>query len=129
MRIGKLAEKAGVTIETVRYYQRRELLDIPQRPCGENRRYSSKHLDRLHFIKRAQASVFSLSEIESLLSLSTSDCSEAGQIANRKLLSIREKIADLSRIEAALAQAVDQCQSRQAYEGCPIIECFSGPNT
>lgn len=129
MRIGKLAEKADVTIETVRYYQRRGLLDTPERPYGENRHYTSEHLDRLRFIKRAQALGFSLSEIESLLSLSASNCTEAEQFANRKLLLVREELADLSRIEAVLEQAVDRCRVRQPYEGCPIIESLIDPNT
>lgn len=125
MRIGNLAEEAAVTVETVRYYQRRKLLDVPERPFGENRQYSVEHLNRLRFIKRAQALGFSLAEVGSLLSLSASDCSEVESIANRKLLLVREKLADLSRIESVLKQAVGNCRSREPYEGCPIIETLT----
>ena len=122
MRIGELAESAGVSVETVRYYQRRGLLDTPEHPYGENRHYSDSHLDRLRFIKRAQALGFSLSEIGALLSLSTSDCAEVEIVANRKLLLVREKLADLARIESVLVGAVAGCKDRKPYEGCPIIE-------
>lgn len=126
MRIGELAEKAQVSVETIRYYQRRGLLATPERPYGKTRHYSPEYLDRLRFIKRAQALGFSLSEIESLLGLSVSDCAEAKQVAYRKLSSVREKLSDLSRIEKALEQAVDRCRSRQPYEGCPIIKSLFG---
>ncbi|HAC88584.1 hypothetical protein ACP87_02305 [Pseudomonas oleovorans] len=122
MRIGELAKSAGVSVETVRYYQRRGLLDIPERPYGENRHYSTSHRDRLYFIKRAQALGFTLSEISSLLELSASDCAEVESVANRKLLLVREKLNDLAKIEAVLEQAVASCKDRKPYEGCPIIE-------
>ncbi|MFT7405805.1 MAG: MerR family mercuric resistance operon transcriptional regulator [Zhongshania sp.] len=127
MRIGELAGEATVSVETVRYYQRRGLLDIPERPYGENRIYVSEHLDRLRFIKRAQALGFSLSEVESLLSLSASNCAEAEQLANRKLMLVNEKLADLSRIQSVLKRAVAGCRSTQPYEGCPIIESLIDP--
>lgn len=122
MRIGELAKNAGVSVETVRYYQRRGLLDVPERPHGENRHYSVLHCDRLHFIKRAQALGFTLSEIATLLDLSASDCAEVENVASRKLLLVREKMADLAKIEAVLEQAAAGCKERKPYEGCPIIE-------
>ena len=67
MTIGRLAKEAGVNVETVRYYQRRGLLEEPQKPAGGHRRYQQSTLDRIAFIRRAQALGFSLAEIESLL--------------------------------------------------------------
>ncbi len=122
MRIGELAKSVGVSVETVRYYQRQGLLDTPERPYVENRHYTVEHLNRLKFIKRAQALGFSLAEVGSLLSLSASDCSEVEKVASRKLLLVREKLADLSRIESVLVVAVAGCKDRRSYEGCPIIE-------
>lgn len=122
MRIGELAKNSGVSVETVRYYQRRGLLDVPERPHGENRYYSDSHCDRLNFIKRAQALGFTLSEIATLLELSASDCAEVESVASRKLQLVREKMADLAKIEAVLEQAVAGCKERNPYEGCPIIE-------
>jgi MerR family mercuric resistance operon transcriptional regulator len=127
MRIGKLAEQAAVTIETVRYYQRTGLLDVPERPYGENRHYAAAHVNRLRFIKRAQALGFSLAEVASLLSLSLSECTEVESVASRKLFLVREKLADLLRIESVLEQAVANCRGRQSFEGCPIIESLIDP--
>ncbi|WP_127347354.1 MerR family transcriptional regulator [Pseudidiomarina mangrovi] len=122
MRIGELAKSAGVSVETVRYYQRRGLLDIPECPYGENRHYSTSHRDRLSFIRRAQALGFTLSEIGTLLELSASDCSGVESVAKRKLLLVRKKLIDLAKIEAVLEQAVASCKDRKPYAGCPIIE-------
>lgn len=122
MRIGELAKNVGVSVETVRYYQRRGLLDVPERPHGENRQYSVSDCNRLQFIKRAQALGFTLSEIATLLELSVSDCAEVESVASRKLLFVREKIGDLAKIEAVLSQAIAGCKERKSYEGCPIIE-------
>lgn len=122
MRIGELAKSVGVSVETVRYYQRQGLLGTPEKPYGQNRHYSESHLNRLKFIKRAQALGFSLAEVGSLLSLSASDCSEVEKVASHKLMLVREKLADLSRIESVLVEAVAGCKERRSYEGCPIIE-------
>ena len=122
MRIGELAKSVGVSVETVRYYQREGLLETPEKPYGQNRHYTVEHLNRLKLIKRAQALGFSLAEVASLLSLSASDCSEVEKVASRKLLLVREKLADLSRIESVLVEAVAGCKERRSYEGCPIIE-------
>ena len=64
--IAKLAEAAGVSIETIRYYQRRRLLDEPPKPLGGHRRYAPKQAKRVRFIKRAQALGFSLDEVRSV---------------------------------------------------------------
>lgn len=125
MRIGELAKSAGVSVETIRYYQRQGLLDTPEKPYGQNRHYTESHLNSLKFIKRAQDLGFSLAEVSSLLSLSASDCSEVEKVASRKLQLVREKLADLSRIESVLVEAVTSCKERRSYEGCPIIESLT----
>lgn len=122
MRIGELAKSAEVSVETIRYYQRRGLLEVPERPYGENRHYSSSHRDRLKFIKRAQTLGFTLSEVAALIELSASDCAEVESVASRKLLLVREKLADLAKIEAVLEEAIAGCKERKPFEGCPIIE-------
>lgn len=70
--IGKLADAAGVNVETIRYYQRRGLLDEPAKPLGGHRRYPVDMVKRLRFIKRAQALGFTLSEVGGLLTLDES---------------------------------------------------------
>ncbi len=86
MTIGWLAKEAGVNVETIRYYQRRGLLDEPQKPVGGHRRYQPQVLKRIAFIRRAQALGFSLAEVESLLKYSDGlSWTETRQIAQRKL--------------------------------------------
>lgn len=128
MRIGKLAENAGVSVETVRYYQRRGLLAVPDRPYGANREYASEHLERLRFIKRAKALGFSLSEVEALLSLTESDCGQVHDIAKHKLALVQEKISGLRRVEAVLGKVVSECEARKSFDGCPIIQTLAEPN-
>lgn len=89
--IGRLAREAGVNGETVRYYQRRGLLEEPRRPPGGIRRYSEVHARRLRFIKQAQALGFSLEEVKDLLALEDGrHCHEAERLASMKLAAVRE---------------------------------------
>ncbi len=126
MRIGELAENAGVSVETVRYYQRQGLVGTPERPFGGHRHYTVSHLNRLRFIKRAQALGFSLADISSLLSLSASECAEVKNVANLKLQLVREKLTALAKIESVLVDAIADCEKREPYEGCPIIGSLIG---
>ena len=122
MTIGSLAKAAGVNIETVRYYQRRGLLPEPDRPLGGIRRYDRGDLSRLGFIKSAQRLGFSLEEVALLLKLDDgTGCEEARAIAEKKLTDVRERIADMQRIEAALDHIVHTCQARQGSVSCPMI--------
>lgn len=122
MTIGALAKAAGVNIETVRYYQRRGLLPEPEKPFGGIRRYDRGDLSRLGFIKSAQRLGFSLEEIALLLKLEDgTGCEEARQIAEKKLADLRERIADMRRIENALDQLVHTCQARKGNVSCPLI--------
>lgn len=92
--IGKLADAAGVNVETIRYYQRRGLLDEPAKPLGGHRRYPVDMVKRLRFIKRAQALGFTLSEVGGLLTLDEScACAETRARAARKLALIEQKMA------------------------------------
>ena len=98
--IGMLAKKAGVNVETVRFYQRRGLLMRPERPFKGIRRYTENDALRLRFIKKGQKLGFSLDEIAELLSLDDGmRCQEAREIALRKLKAILERIAGLQNME------------------------------
>ena len=126
LRIGKLAAGAGVSIETIRYYQRRGLLQEPPKPLGGHRRYPFDTVKRVHFIKRAQGLGFTLSEIGALLRLDeTSACSEARALAARKLLLIDHKMADLDAMRRVLARLVGQCDSSDGGAACPIIDALA----
>lgn len=120
--IGTLAKTAGVNVETIRYYQRRGLLPEPERPYGSIRRYGKSDVQRLSFIKTAQRLGFSLDEIAGLLRLEDgTHCRDAARLAEHKLQAIREKIADLSRMEYVLAELVQACRTARGRVTCPLI--------
>jgi len=127
--IGTLAEQAGVDVETVRYYQRIDLIDKPPEPTRGWRTYPYEALRRLKFIKRAQKLGFSLDEIRELLKLDARDeqqkvCRETERIVDRKLQDVRAKIRDLEQIESALSQLNDACPGEGTAEDCPILDDF-----
>ena len=120
--IGSLADAAGVNIETIRFYQRKKLVQKPARPLGGIRRYGEAHLARLHFIKSAQRLGFSLDEVTDLLTLEDgAHCTEAREQAERKLRDIRTRLADLQHIEHALQALVDRCNSSRGQIKCPLV--------
>lgn len=120
--IGDVAEAAGVGVETIRYYERRRLVLQPSRGVGSYRRYGSGHVNRIRFIKRAQALGFSLEEIESLLELEDgTDRRRIRRIAAARLEETRRRIADLRRIERVLAHLLHECEAHARSPRCPII--------
>ena len=121
--IGAFADAAGVNVETIRFYQRKGLLTEPDRPQGSIRRYRDADVRRVRFIKGAQRLGFSLDEIAELLRLEDgTHCGEASALAERKLGDVREKLADLRRMESALSQLVRACHTRRGNISCPLIE-------
>ncbi|MGF6092296.1 Hg(II)-responsive transcriptional regulator [Pseudomonas sp. 18173] len=124
--IGKLAQAAGVNIETIRYYQRRGLLDEPPKPLSGFRRYLPEQVKRLRFIKRAQALGFTLDEVRALLTLDAAcTCSETRALAVRKLALIERKIADLVAMRQVLGGLVEQCDAGDGGSDCPIIDVLN----
>ena len=122
--IGALARAAGVGVETVRYYQRRGLLPEPARPPGEVRRYGAEDVNRLRFIRSAQAAGFTLSEIGELIALDASDDRKrARELAEARVAAIDEKIAELQEARDALAGLADACASKRGGP-CPILRAF-----
>jgi len=120
--IGKLAQAARVSVEAIRYYERLGLIEQPQKPAQGYRTYPKVTLERVLFIKRAQDLGFSLEEIDNLLSLGESHCSEVQALAEGKLASVREKINDLRRLELVLEDLVTQCRTHPDNTACPIVE-------
>lgn len=120
--IGILAKRSGVNVETIRYYQRRNLLHEPSKPRSGYRQYSSETVRRVRFIKRAQTLGFTLEEISGLLGLEEKKaCLETRDIAAQKLTLIEQKISDLSRMKKALSRLVRACDAASVDEPCPII--------
>lgn len=124
--IGKLANAAGVNIETIRYYQRRGLLDEPPKPLGGHRRYAPEQAKRVRFIKRAQALGFTLDEVGALLTLNAARaCGETRALAVRKLSLIEQKMADLAAMRQVLGGLVLQCDAEGGHAACPIIDVLA----
>ncbi len=122
MTIGRLARDAGVGVEAIRYYQRRGLLDTPRAGPGGWRRYGARHLERLQFIKRAQAVGFTLDEVAGLLQLDElKDRALARRRALEKIADIESRIGQLRRVNKALRRLVAECRHGAAGEPCPII--------
>lgn len=120
--IGALAEGAGVTVEAVRFYQRRKLLPELRKPPGGIRRYDGAVLARLRFIKAAQRLGFCLEDVGELLELDDgSSCRQVREKAERKLGEVRGKLAELSRIEGVLADLVARCRVERGRMRCPVI--------
>jgi MerR family mercuric resistance operon transcriptional regulator len=123
--IGVLADAAGVNVETIRFYQRKGLMQEPDRPLGGIRRYGKADLARVRFIKSAQRLGFSLDEVGELLKLEDgSHCTEARAQAERKLADVRERLADLRRIEVVLQDLVQRCCAAQGEVRCPLIQAL-----
>ena len=128
MTIGKLAKATGVNVETIRFYQRRGLLQRPDPIKTTFREYPPEAADRIRFIKRAKNLGFTLSEILDLIQLEQKTGAsrrEVKTLAESKLEIIRGKIADLHRIESTLSELVVQCSGRGSFSGCPIIQAMS----
>lgn len=120
-----MADAAGVSIETIRFYQRKGLLATPRRSHGEIRRYGLKDIARVKFVKAAQRLGFSLQEIAALLKLDDgAHCDEARRMAEHKLSDVRAKLLDLHRIELALGELVADCCSTKGIVKCPLISAL-----
>lgn len=125
--IGRLARAAAVGVETVRYYQRRHLLPLPEATSGVFRSYPAALVERIRFIKRAQELGFSLDEVGTLLQLEQGTERDAiRNVASDKLRQIREKIADLQRMEGVLSHLIDACSASGQAQPCPIIAALAG---
>jgi MerR family mercuric resistance operon transcriptional regulator len=121
--IGKLAAAGAVGVETVRFYQRRGLLETPTRADGI-RRYGSEDLRRLRFIKQAQGAGFTLEEIKELLDLDASDDrARARELAKERIAALDSRIAELQRARDALKRLARECGSGGPGP-CPILKAF-----
>jgi len=129
MTIAGLAREGGVSVETVRFYQRRRLLATPERPVGSGssggfRRYGAEDVRRLRFIRSAQVAGFTLEQIGELLALDTTDDrTRARQLAKERITALDAKIEELERVRASLRRLARECGSDS--EGpCPILTAF-----
>lgn len=121
--IGKLAAAGGVGVETIRFYQRKGLLEQPTRESGI-RRYGSEDLRRLRFIRQAQTAGFTLQQIKELLELDAGeDRSRARELAKERVDALNATIAQLQQARDALVRLATAC-SNSNKGPCPILTSF-----
>lgn len=126
--IGAVAKRAGVAIDTIRYYEREGLLPEPLRRASGYRSYNETAISRLRFIRRAKDLGFTLEEIRDLLALSADrhrGVKAVRQRAQQRLASIDARIAELTRIRHGLEQLIEACPGRGDPEHCPILRALA----
>lgn len=122
--IGAMSRETGVNIETIRYYERIEIMPKPDRTEGGNRQYNQDQLKRLFFIKRCREIGFGIGEIRALLSMVDHQdftCGEVHDMTVEHLTNVKKKISDLRRLERSLTTMAAECSKGDVPE-CPIID-------
>jgi MerR family mercuric resistance operon transcriptional regulator len=127
--IGQVAKRAGIGIETVRFYERQGLLQKPERKPSGYRQFDQGIVARLRFIRRAKVLGFTLHEIKELLSLKldpSTTCADVKNRAEAKIADIEAKIDSLTRMKQALVRLTKACRGRGATSDCPILDALDG---
>jgi MerR family copper efflux transcriptional regulator len=125
MRIGHMAAKAGVAVDTVRYYERQGLLPEPARRPSGYRDYGDNELQQLRFVRRCKALGFTLGEIRQLLRLNAdpaADRAEVRALAERRLADVETKLRELQGLRDALAELSGACSGHGSLDDCPILQ-------
>ena len=132
IRIGQLAKAAGVGVETVRFYERKGLLDVPARKDSGYRQYDHGAVERLKFIRRAQQVGFTLKEIHDLLGLRDDPDARRADVrekAGDKIAAIDAKVRDLLAMRESLTALLESCEGDGPASGCPIITALGSADT
>ncbi|MFC3674048.1 heavy metal-responsive transcriptional regulator [Ferrovibrio xuzhouensis] len=127
MNIGSVARQSGVTVETLRYYEREGLIVSAGRDANGYRRFEQEAVRRVQFIKRAQEAGFSLKDINGLLSFRaspTTSCPDIRELALLKIDEIDAKIAALARMRTVLATWAEECRDTATISECPILDAL-----
>jgi Hg(II)-responsive transcriptional regulator len=125
LRIGELAKRSGLGIETIRFYERKGLLDEPQRRPSGYRQYDESVVARLQFIRRSKSLGFTLGEIDELLALwfhPNTACHHVREKAARKIGEIDDRIQSLSDMKHSLKKVIAQCEQRDTLDECPLLD-------
>ncbi len=130
MTIGRLSSASDVSIDTIRYYERENLLPAPARTASGYRVYDQDSLRRLRFIRRAKQLGFNLEDIRNLLALTDVDgpSAEVKQLTELKLRLVEDRIKDLRRMQKALQALNDSCDGSGPTHQCPIIDALNEDN-
>lgn len=124
MKIGELAQVAHCTVETIRYYEKEQLLPEPERTAGNYRSYGQAHVERLRFIRNCRALDMTHGEIRTLLRLldqSMGDCSGVNTLLDEHIGHVDARIAELQQLKLQLSTLRQQCLSSQPVEACGIL--------
>ena len=125
--IGEVAREAGVNIQTLRYYERRGLLQAPERSEGGHRQYLVESVRLVRFIKRAQDLGFTLMEVEELIALRQTrgrDRSQIRRLASAKLADVDQKLGRLRAMRKAVSTLLESCACRGEALECQILEAL-----
>lgn len=125
MKIGELARKAGVDVQTVRYYEKAGLIAPPGRTASGYRAYGPEALERLNFIRHCRSLDMALADVKRLLALSRDQsvsCDEVNALVHAHLGRVRAKRAALDALEKQLATLDAQCASGHRVADCGILE-------
>ena len=125
--IGEVARRAGVGVETVRFYEREGLLEEPPRRASGYRQYPEEVVKRIRFIKRAKLLGFSLKEILELLALRVNgqtSCEQVKERAEAKLTEVEQKIVTLQSMRQALLQVSSLCEEEGPNGRCPLLDAL-----
>lgn len=117
----RLASEAGVGVETIRYYERRGLIEPPTKPEHAHPLYSERALEQLKFVKRAQNAGFTLKEIATLLSLGSDHCTVTKSLAQEKLKAIKVQITELQGTVELLQVLIEQCNANDEQGKCALF--------
>jgi len=121
--IGEASRRSGVSVETIRYYEREGIVPRPSLSANGRRVYSDIEIGRLRFIKRCRELGFGIPDATALLEFSEGadgNCDEVHEVGTTHLASVRRKISELKRLEAALDELVANC--RLGSTSCPLLE-------
>ena len=124
--IGELSRQTGCKVETIRYYERIEILPPPARTEGGHRVYNESHFKRLNFVLRARRLGFSLEDVRRLLELSDGEgetCEHVERMATDRLTQVRNKMSDLVLMEEGLDGMVKECRTGTTPQ-CPLIDAL-----
>jgi len=129
MRIGRVAEQVGITVEAIRFYEKQGLIEAPGRNESGYREYPEDVVQHLFFMKRAKDLGFSLKEIKELMLLRYTPgttCSEVKKQAERKIADIDRKMEDLQRMRKALVKLAASCPGQGPLSACPLVGAMGG---
>lgn len=125
MKIGQLAQAAGTTVHTIRFYEQKGLLPAPARSCGNFRIYASEHVERLAFVRHCRSLDMTLDEIRVLLrfrDVPQDDCGEVNVLLDVHIAHVEHRVQELMALERDLKQLRGQCGHSREARDCGILE-------